>query len=100
MVGSRILATGAVIYGAASPEIHQDIVDEEEAYSALLRMRVEGGIGSISYKNYNLPIRSVGFRFGREAFSEAECTQRISAEALEGCQEHHDALCTRGRYEL
>ncbi|KAF8216523.1 hypothetical protein K438DRAFT_1797365 [Mycena galopus ATCC 62051] len=58
LVGSRIFSTGEVIYGAASPELHQDIVDESEAYSALLRLRVEGGIGSISYKNYNLPVRA------------------------------------------
>ncbi|KAJ7623213.1 hypothetical protein FB45DRAFT_924921 [Roridomyces roridus] len=58
MVGSRIMATGYVIYGAGIPGVHQDIADEDEAYSALLRPRVEGGIGSISYKNYNLPIRA------------------------------------------
>ncbi|KAJ7898463.1 hypothetical protein B0H13DRAFT_2520490 [Mycena leptocephala] len=50
LVGSRIFSTGEVIYGAAYPGLHQDIVDDDEAYSALLR---------ISYKNYNLPVRSV-----------------------------------------
>ncbi|KAJ7890504.1 hypothetical protein B0H14DRAFT_3081659 [Mycena olivaceomarginata] len=35
-----------------------DIVDDAEAYSALLRLRLDGGIGSISYKNYNLPVRA------------------------------------------
>ncbi|KAJ7070752.1 hypothetical protein C8F01DRAFT_1107614 [Mycena amicta] len=58
MVGSRIFSTGEVIYGAAAPGLHQDIVDDAEAYSALLRLRVEGGMGSISYKNYNLPVRA------------------------------------------
>ncbi|KAJ7442290.1 hypothetical protein FB451DRAFT_1057716 [Mycena latifolia] len=58
LVGSRIFSTGEPIYGAAYPGIHQDIVDNDEAYSALLRLRVEGGMGSISYKNYNLPIRA------------------------------------------
>ncbi|KAJ7917481.1 hypothetical protein B0H13DRAFT_2231389 [Mycena leptocephala] len=58
LVGSRIFSTGQVIYGAAYPGLHQDIVDDDEAYSALLRLRVEGGMGSISYKNYNLPIRA------------------------------------------
>ncbi|KAJ7765443.1 hypothetical protein DFH07DRAFT_737741 [Mycena maculata] len=58
LVGSRIFSTGEPIYGAAYPTIHQDIVDDAEAYSALLRLRVEGGMGSISYKNYNLPIRA------------------------------------------
>ncbi|KAJ6591564.1 hypothetical protein DFH09DRAFT_178262 [Mycena vulgaris] len=58
LIGSRIFSTGEPIYGAAAPGIHQDIVDDAEAYSALLRLRVEGGMGSISYKNYNLPIRA------------------------------------------
>ncbi|CAK5283098.1 unnamed protein product [Mycena citricolor] len=57
-VGSRIFSTGAVIYGAAAPSLHQSIADEAEAYSALVRLRAAGGIGSISYKNYNLPIRA------------------------------------------
>ncbi|KAK6992264.1 Amidohydro-rel domain-containing protein [Favolaschia claudopus] len=57
-VGSRIFSTGDVIYGAGYHGLHQDIADNDEAYSALLRLRVEGGIGSISYKNYNLPIRA------------------------------------------
>ncbi|KAJ7504368.1 hypothetical protein B0H11DRAFT_1981946 [Mycena galericulata] len=58
LLGPRIFSTGEPIYGAAYPGIHQDIVDDAEAYSALLRLRVEGGMGSISYKNYNLPIRA------------------------------------------
>ncbi|KAF7356578.1 Amidohydro-rel domain-containing protein [Mycena venus] len=58
LVGSRIFSTGEVIYGAGIPGLHQDIVDDAEAYSALLRLRVEGGMGSISYKNYNLPVRA------------------------------------------
>jgi hypothetical protein len=39
------------------PGLHQDIVDQEEAYSALLRLKAEGGPASISYKNYNIPSR-------------------------------------------
>ncbi|KAJ7224315.1 hypothetical protein GGX14DRAFT_649568 [Mycena pura] len=58
LIGPRIFSTGEVIYGAAEPDLHQDIVDDAEAYSALLRLRVEGGMGSISYKNYNLPVRA------------------------------------------
>jgi hypothetical protein len=58
-VSSRIFSTGELIYGAARPRTHQDIVDDAEAYSALLRLRVGGGMGSISYKNYNLPVRLV-----------------------------------------
>ncbi|KAJ7155426.1 hypothetical protein C8R43DRAFT_1126083 [Mycena crocata] len=58
LIGPRIFSTGEPIYGAAAPDLHQDIADEDEAYSALLRLRVEGGSGSISYKNYNLPVRA------------------------------------------
>ncbi|KAJ6500726.1 hypothetical protein C8R45DRAFT_820034, partial [Mycena sanguinolenta] len=58
LVGSRIFSTGEPIYGAAYGELHQDIADDDEAYSALLRLKLEGGMGSISYKNYNLPIRA------------------------------------------
>lgn len=59
MVGPRIFTTGTIIYGAAGPGYHQDIVDMDEASSALLRIKVEGGPASISYKNYNIPSRSV-----------------------------------------
>ncbi|KAJ7284597.1 hypothetical protein C8J57DRAFT_1289035, partial [Mycena rebaudengoi] len=58
LIGPRIFSTGEPIYGAAYPELHQDIVDEADAHSALLRLKVEGGPGSISYKNYNLPVRA------------------------------------------
>ncbi|KAJ7334166.1 hypothetical protein DFH08DRAFT_300863 [Mycena albidolilacea] len=58
LVGSRIFSTGYPIYGAGIGELYQDIADEADAYSALLRLRLEGGIGSISYKNYNLPVRA------------------------------------------
>ncbi|KDQ62649.1 hypothetical protein JAAARDRAFT_171198 [Jaapia argillacea MUCL 33604] len=58
LVGPRIYQTGNIIYGAAGAGIHQDIVDEAEAYSALLRIKVEGGPASFSYKNYNLPSRA------------------------------------------
>ncbi|KAL6308701.1 hypothetical protein BKA93DRAFT_763864 [Sparassis latifolia] len=58
VVGPRIFQVGDVIYGAASPGIHQDIVDMAEARSALIRIKVEGGPSSFSYKNYNLPSRA------------------------------------------
>lgn len=57
LVGPRIFQVGGVIYGAASPDLHQDIVDMEEARSALIRIKAEGGPASFSYKNYNLPAR-------------------------------------------
>ncbi|KAG6845196.1 hypothetical protein H0H87_012523 [Tephrocybe sp. NHM501043] len=57
-IGPRIFTVGDIIYGAGEPGIHQDIVDEAEAYSALARIKAEGGPASISYKNYNLPSRA------------------------------------------
>ncbi|KAL1947302.1 hypothetical protein VTO73DRAFT_14263 [Trametes versicolor] len=58
LVGPRIFQTGTIIYGAGSSTYHQDIVDMAEAKSALLRIKVEGGPSSFSYKNYNLPSRA------------------------------------------
>ena len=56
--GPRIFHTGAVIYGAGLSGLHQDIVDVQEARSALLRIKAEGGPATTSYKNYNLPSRA------------------------------------------
>ena len=53
MVGPRIFHTGDVIYGAGEPGIHNDVADEDDARSALIRIRAEGGYSSFSYKNYN-----------------------------------------------
>ncbi|TFY58581.1 hypothetical protein EVJ58_g6333 [Rhodofomes roseus] len=58
MVGPRIFQVGGVIYGAAAEELHQEIVDMDEARSALIRIKAEGGPASFSYKNYNLPARA------------------------------------------
>ena len=58
MIGPRIFSVGNVIYGGAF-NFHQEIVNMDEAVSALKRIKVEGGPGSISYKNYNLPSRFV-----------------------------------------
>ncbi|OJT07280.1 hypothetical protein TRAPUB_1877 [Trametes pubescens] len=58
LVGPRIFQTGTIIYGAGGAGYHQDIVDLDEAKSALLRIKVEGGPSSFSYKNYNLPSRA------------------------------------------
>ncbi|OSD02024.1 hypothetical protein PYCCODRAFT_1435709 [Trametes coccinea BRFM310] len=58
LVGPRIFQTGTIIYGAGAAGYHQDIVDMDEAKSALLRIKVEGGPSSFSYKNYNLPSRA------------------------------------------
>ena len=57
LVGPRIFHTGGVIYGAGIESLHQDIVDMDEARSALIRIKAEGGPASFSYKNYNLPSR-------------------------------------------
>jgi hypothetical protein len=59
MVGPRIFSVGSIIYGAAIDGLHQDIVNMDEAVSALKRIKLEGGPGSISYKNYNIPSRFV-----------------------------------------
>lgn len=61
LIGPRIFTVGDIIYGAGEAGIHQDIVDFEEARSALLRIKAEGGPASISYKNYNLPSRLAYF---------------------------------------
>ncbi|GLB35482.1 putative amidohydrolase family protein [Lyophyllum shimeji] len=58
LIGPRIFTVGDIIYGAGEAGVHQDIVDEAEAYSALARIKAEGGPASISYKNYNLPSRA------------------------------------------
>ena len=62
LVGPRIFQTGNIIYGAAM-NMHQDIVTMDEARSALIRIQAEGGPASFSYKNYNLPSRSLEFNF-------------------------------------
>ncbi|KAL0947553.1 hypothetical protein HGRIS_013647 [Hohenbuehelia grisea] len=58
LVGPRIFTVGDIIYGAGAPGIHQDIASSQEAHSALVRIKAEGGPASISYKNYNLPSRA------------------------------------------
>ncbi|CAA7266376.1 unnamed protein product [Cyclocybe aegerita] len=58
MIGPRIFTVGDIIYGAGIPGVHQDIVDMDEAKSALTRIKAEGGTASISYKNYNIPSRA------------------------------------------
>ncbi|KAF5386656.1 hypothetical protein D9615_001957 [Tricholomella constricta] len=58
LIGPRIFTVGDIIYGAGEAGIHQDIVDQAEAHSALVRIKAEGGPASISYKNYNLPSRA------------------------------------------
>ncbi|KAK0210211.1 hypothetical protein DFS33DRAFT_1291450 [Desarmillaria ectypa] len=57
-VGPRIFQVGDVIYGAGDPGYHQDIADMDEAHSALIRIKAEGGPISTSYKNYNQPSRA------------------------------------------
>ncbi|GJE87975.1 thioredoxin-like protein790 [Phanerochaete sordida] len=57
-IGPRIFQVGGVIYGAGAAELHQDIATMDEARAALIRIKVEGGPASYSYKNYNLPSRA------------------------------------------
>ena len=56
-IGPRLFHTGNIIYGAGIVPWHQDINDLEEANEALVRIKVEGGPASFSYKNYNIPSR-------------------------------------------
>ncbi|TRM63712.1 hypothetical protein BD626DRAFT_569086 [Schizophyllum amplum] len=58
IVGPRIFHTGDVIYGAGEAGLHEDIANHQEAYSALIRIKAEGGPFSHSYKNYQLPSRA------------------------------------------
>ena len=70
MIGPRVFSVGSIIYGAAEDAYHQEIVNMDEAVSALTRIKVEGGPGAISYKNYNLPSRFVRIiNFGERFFS-------------------------------
>jgi len=61
MIGPRIFHTGNVIYGAEAPKYHNDVADMADARSALIRIKVEGGPASFSYKNYNQYSRWVPF---------------------------------------
>jgi hypothetical protein len=58
-IGPRIYHTGDVIYGGAMRSLHQSIANMDEARSALVRIKAEGGPSSFSYKNYQLPSRLV-----------------------------------------
>ncbi|KAG8914111.1 hypothetical protein FRC01_004220 [Tulasnella sp. 417] len=58
MLGPRIFTTGTIIYGAGEAGYHQDIADDAEARSALIRLKVEAGPYAFSYKNYNIPSRA------------------------------------------
>jgi hypothetical protein len=48
MVGPRIYHTGNVRYGAGSLQYRQEINDLQDARSALIRIKAEGGHGSFS----------------------------------------------------
>ncbi|EIW85515.1 hypothetical protein CONPUDRAFT_98596 [Coniophora puteana RWD-64-598 SS2] len=58
MIGPRSFQVGNIIYGASNLHYHADIADMQEARSALIRIKAEGGPASFSYKNYNLPSRA------------------------------------------
>ncbi|KAJ8093052.1 hypothetical protein PM082_020533 [Marasmius tenuissimus] len=58
MIGPRIFSAGAPIFAGTWPGLHEEIVDEKQAFSALYRIKAEGGPVSHSYKNYNLPSRA------------------------------------------
>ncbi|KAL5533836.1 hypothetical protein ACEPAG_296 [Sanghuangporus baumii] len=67
MAGPRIFHTGDVIYGAGAGGIHNTVADLTDARSALIRIKVEGGPASFSYKNYNQPSRAARQRLLLEA---------------------------------
>lgn len=56
-IGPRILTTGTVIFAGSWVGLHEEIVDDAQAYSALKRIKAEAGPVSLSYKNYQLPSR-------------------------------------------
>ncbi|KAK0227971.1 hypothetical protein IW262DRAFT_568411 [Armillaria fumosa] len=57
-IGPRILTTGSVLFGGSWVGLHEEIVDMDEAISALARIKAEAGPVSFSYKNYQLPSRA------------------------------------------
>ncbi|ESK86757.1 amidohydrolase [Moniliophthora roreri MCA 2997] len=57
-VGPRVLTTGSPLFAGTWTGLHEEIADEEQAYSALYRIKAEGGPISHSYKNYQLPSRA------------------------------------------
>ncbi|KAF9501145.1 hypothetical protein BDN71DRAFT_1479710 [Pleurotus eryngii] len=67
LFGPRIFTVGTLIYGAGLAGYHQDVADTSESHSALLRLKAEGGLSSISYKNDNLPLRASRQRLLLEA---------------------------------
>ncbi|KAH8830826.1 hypothetical protein DL96DRAFT_1594464 [Flagelloscypha sp. PMI_526] len=64
--GPRIFSVGNIIYGSAQ-DIHQDIVDERTAYSALARIKAEGQEYGLTYKNYGISSRAARQRLLRAA---------------------------------
>lgn len=82
MNAPRIFHTGDVIYGGGAPGIHQDIADDAEARSALIRIKAEGGPSSFSYKNYQLPSRFVPPRRPISPTDQAELERLANASCL------------------
>lgn len=101
MIGPRIFTTGTIIYGAAGPGYHQDIVDMDEAKSALVRLKAEGGVASISYKNYNLPSRSAFFPSQWSTLKHLRFAfQSVPPEAADSCTKLEHAMLSRGWNEF
>ncbi|KAF5373144.1 hypothetical protein D9758_001532 [Tetrapyrgos nigripes] len=57
-VGPRLLTTGTVLFSGSWVGLHEEIVDEHQAWNALNRIKAEGGQVALSYKNYQLPSRA------------------------------------------
>ncbi|KAJ3555991.1 hypothetical protein NM688_g2275 [Phlebia brevispora] len=58
IIGPRIFQTGDAVFAGTWEGLHEEITTMEEAYSALARIKAEGGPASFSYKNYDLPSRA------------------------------------------
>ena len=99
-VGPRIFQVGDVIYGAGDPGYRQDIADMDEARSALIRIKVEGGPISTSYKNYNQPSRQAFSILSLLQLADGYYFKCISAATLTGGVQSEHAVCPRRRYEL
>lgn len=100
MVGPRIYQTGTIIYGAGAGGYHNDVADMEDAKSALVRIKVEGGPASFSYKNYNQYSRCVmAPLIWRGNSFQVGFSQSIAPETTSRGTQSINAVCSR-RSEL
>jgi len=53
-----VFTTGTVLFGSSWVGVHEEIVDMKQAKEALMRIKLEMGDFTLSYKNYQLPSRA------------------------------------------